>query len=74
MKPLFMCVFSIRACVYGVEGARGSQKMLGSLELELHAVVNLSICVLGVLLPADPFLHYPLNLYFLTFILYCVCV
>lgn len=44
---LFMCVFSICACMYGVEGARGSQKILGSLELELHAVVSLLICVLG---------------------------
>lgn len=39
---LFMCVFSIRVCMYGVEGARGSQ-VLGSLELELHAVVSLPI-------------------------------
>lgn len=44
---LFMCVFSIRACMYGVEGARGSQKMLDSLELKFHAVVSLPICVLG---------------------------
>lgn len=43
---LFMCIFSIHACMYGVEGAHGSQKMLDSLELELHAVVSLPVCVL----------------------------